>query len=63
LAVLDAVDPDALPASPLLPSVRGDLLGRAGRAVAAAAAFRQAAALSRNVAERQLLLDRAAELD
>jgi predicted RNA polymerase sigma factor len=63
LAVLDAVDPDALPASPLLPSVRGDLLGRDGRAVAAAAAFRQAAALSRNVAERQLLLDRAAELD
>jgi RNA polymerase sigma factor (sigma-70 family) len=63
LAVLDAVDPGALPASPLLPSVRGDLLGRAGRAVAAAAAFRQAAALSRNVAEQQLLLDRAAELD
>jgi predicted RNA polymerase sigma factor len=43
--------------------VRGDLLGRAGRAVAAAAAFRQAAALSRNVAEQRLLLERAAELD
>jgi RNA polymerase sigma factor (sigma-70 family) len=63
LAVLDALDADALRASPLLPSVRGDLLGRAGRAVAAAAAFREAAALSRNVAEQELLLARAADLD
>jgi RNA polymerase sigma factor (sigma-70 family) len=63
LAILDALDPEALPASPLLPSVRGDLFGRAGRTAAAAAAFRQAAALSRNVAEQRLLLDRAAELD
>jgi RNA polymerase sigma factor (sigma-70 family) len=62
LAVLDALDADVLRASPLLPSVRGDLLGRAGCAVAAAAAFREAAALSRNVAEQQLLLARAADL-
>jgi predicted RNA polymerase sigma factor len=63
LAVLDALDADVLRASPLLPSVRGDLLGRAGCAVAAAAAFREAAAMSRNVAEQQLLLARAADLD
>jgi RNA polymerase sigma factor (sigma-70 family) len=63
LAVLDALDGDALLASPLLPSVRGDLLSRAGRPVAAAAAFRAAAALSRNGAEQQLLLGRAAELE
>jgi predicted RNA polymerase sigma factor len=63
LAVLDAIDAEVLTSSPLLPSVRGDLLGREGRVVAAAAAFREAAALSRNVAEQQLLLARAAELD
>jgi predicted RNA polymerase sigma factor len=63
LAVLDALDADVLSSSPLLPSVRGDLLGRAGHPVAAAAAFREAAALSRNAAEQQLLLDRAEELD
>jgi RNA polymerase sigma-70 factor, ECF subfamily len=44
----------------LLPSVRGDLLSRLGRAEEAGAEFRRAAALTRNARERALLLDRAA---
>ena len=51
----------ALANSPLLASVRGDLLERAGRTSEAAAEFRAAAALSRNEAERDLLLRRAEE--
>lgn len=62
LAVLDALEPGALAGSPLLPSVRGDLLERAGRAAEAAQSFREAAALSRNVSERNLLLSRAGQL-
>jgi predicted RNA polymerase sigma factor len=50
-----------LAASPLLPSVRGDLLARAGRRAEAAAEFRAAAALTRNQAERILLLRRVEE--
>ncbi|HSU37219.1 MAG TPA: RNA polymerase subunit sigma-24, partial [Propionibacteriaceae bacterium] len=50
-----------LASSPLLASVRGDLLERAGRTAEAAAEFRAAAALSRNDAERNLLLRRAEE--
>ena len=59
LAVLDALHPGALAGSHLLPSVRGDLLARAGRHAEAAAAFRDAAALTRNESERALLLRRA----
>ncbi|MBI1752936.1 MAG: RNA polymerase sigma factor [Acidobacteria bacterium] len=44
----------------LLPSVRGDLLAKLGRAEEAKAAFEQAAALTRNARERGFLLDRAA---
>jgi RNA polymerase sigma factor (sigma-70 family) len=44
----------------LLPSVRGDLLARLGRAEEARAEFERAAALTRNERERAVLLDRAA---
>ncbi|WP_241005387.1 sigma-70 family RNA polymerase sigma factor [Nocardioides sp. zg-1228] len=60
LAVLAAVDPSALGASPLLPSVRGDLLELAGRHAEAAVAFTRAASLTRNEGERRVLLRRAA---
>jgi RNA polymerase sigma factor (sigma-70 family) len=43
----------------LLPSVRGDLLAKLGRADEARAEFGRAAALARNVRERDLLLERA----
>jgi predicted RNA polymerase sigma factor len=46
-----------------LPSVRGDLLARLGRDAEAAAEFRRAAALTRNVPERTVLLRRADECD
>ena len=46
-----------------LPSVRGDLLARLGRHAEAAAEFRAAASLTRNVPERTVLLQRAAECD
>jgi RNA polymerase sigma factor (sigma-70 family) len=57
---------DTLVASPalktyhLLPSVRGDLLTKLGRAQEARAEFERAASLTRNTRERALLLDRAA---
>jgi predicted RNA polymerase sigma factor len=44
----------------LLPSVRGDLLLKLGRAEEARNEFHRAAGLARNARERQLLLDRAA---
>src|SRR3989440_213617 len=56
---------DALTSEPslkgyhLLPSVRGDLLARLGRLDEARAEFERAAALTRNVRERELLLERA----
>ncbi len=56
---------DALTSEPtmqryhLLPAVRGDLLLKLGRTAEAAAEFRRAAALTRNVRERDLLLERA----
>jgi RNA polymerase sigma factor (sigma-70 family) len=59
LAVLDAVDAGALGDSPLVPSVRGDLLERAGRFDEAARAFDEAAALTRNEGERTVLRGRA----
>ena len=44
----------------LLPSVRGDLLGKLGRHAEAQAEFERAASLTRNTRERDLLLQRAA---
>jgi RNA polymerase sigma factor (sigma-70 family) len=44
-----------------LPAAKGDFLFRAGRGAEAQAAFERAAALSRNVAERNFLLKRAAD--
>jgi predicted RNA polymerase sigma factor len=46
-----------------LPSVRGDLLTRLGRHDEAASEFRRAASLTKNIAERTVLLLRAAEYD
>ncbi|MFC4786387.1 RNA polymerase sigma factor [Nocardioides sp. MAHUQ-72] len=63
LAVLDDLPADALSGSHLLPSVRGDLLARAGRRAEAAASFREAASLTRNESERALLLGRAEEAE
>lgn len=59
LAVLAAVDAAALDGAPLVPSVRGDLLERAGRFTEAEAAFSEAASLTRNEGERTVLLRRA----
>jgi RNA polymerase sigma-70 factor, ECF subfamily len=44
----------------LLPSVRGHLLERLGRAPEAAAEYERAVSLTRNAPERRLLLERAA---
>ena len=43
----------------LLPSVRGDLLAKLGRAAEARAEFERAAELTRNAREREFLLARA----
>ena len=43
----------------LLPSVRGDLLAKLGRADEARAEFERAASLTRNEREKALLLERA----
>ncbi len=59
LAILDEMSPDALGSSPLASSVRGDLLERAGMREQAAAAFAEAATLTRNESERALLRRRA----
>ena len=59
---------DALTSEPslkdyhLLPSVRGDLLAKLGRAGEARAEFERAAAITRNARERELLLERARAL-
>jgi RNA polymerase sigma factor (sigma-70 family) len=53
-----AVEP-ALQSYHLLPSVRGDLLTKLGRFGEARGEFERAASLTRNVRERQLLLERA----
>src|SRR3954453_18254971 len=61
LALLDQIsDEKALANNHLLPSVRGDLLAKAGREDEAAAEFRHAAELTANERERELLLSRAA---
>jgi len=63
-AGLDIVDQlaaePALAGYHLLPSVRGDLLRRLGRAAEASAEFERAAALTQNARERQLSAERAA---
>jgi predicted RNA polymerase sigma factor len=50
----------ALASYHLLPAVRGDLLAKVGRYAEAAVEMRRAADMTRNAAERNLLLERAA---
>ena len=60
LALVDALATEpSLQGYHLLPSVRGDLLSRLGRAEEARDEFQRAAALTRNGRERELLLERA----
>ena len=59
LAVLEEVDADALGDSPLVPSVRGDLLERAGLHAQAREAFTEAASRTANAGERTVLQRRA----
>jgi RNA polymerase sigma factor (sigma-70 family) len=60
LELLERIEDDpALARYHLLPSVRGDLLEKAGRREEAAAEFRRAAAMTGNERERELLLSRA----
>jgi RNA polymerase sigma factor (sigma-70 family) len=61
LAILEQLDAAALGDSPLVPSVRGDLLEHAGSHADAAQAFMEAAARTRNEAERAVLQRRADE--
>jgi len=61
LDIVDTLaDEPALQSYHLLPSVRGDLLGKLGRGAEARAEFERAATLTRNLRERELLLQRAA---
>jgi RNA polymerase sigma factor (sigma-70 family) len=61
LQVVDAIASEpSLKNYHLLPSVRGDLLMKLGRYTEARVDFERAAGLTRNVRERQLLLERAA---
>jgi len=61
LDLVDQITDDpALQGYHLVPSVRGDLLWKLGRTDEARAEFERAAAMTRNAAEQQLLLDRAA---
>jgi RNA polymerase sigma-70 factor (ECF subfamily) len=62
LALLDEISEEkALRDYHLLPSVRGDLLQKAGRTDEAATEFKRAAELTANQRERDLLLSRAAQ--
>jgi predicted RNA polymerase sigma factor len=62
LEIVDSLAPQpALAGYHHLPSVRGDLLARLGRDDEAAAEFRRAASLTRNIPERTVLLQRAAD--
>ncbi|PRF79210.1 RNA polymerase subunit sigma-24 [Burkholderia multivorans] len=62
LELVDALrDEPALARYHWLPSVRGDLLAKLGRADEAKAEFRRAAELTRNERERELLLKRATD--
>ena len=58
----EIADDPALRSYHLLPSARGDLLARLGRADEARAELERAAFMTRNTRERDLLLERAAEL-
>lgn len=60
LALLEAIDRDALRNYAPLPAARGDFLFRCGRLAEAKQAFEEAAALTRNERERAFLLKRAA---
>jgi RNA polymerase sigma factor (sigma-70 family) len=60
LALVDALTSEAtLESYHLLPSVRGDLLARLGRGDEAREEFERAASLTKNLRERDLLLERA----
>jgi RNA polymerase sigma-70 factor (ECF subfamily) len=59
----ELLDEPAMAGYHLLPSVRGDLLARLGRAAEARAEFTRAAELTQNARERELLLERAAACD
>ena len=61
LAILDELDATQLGDSPLIPSVRGDLLERAGLHAGAGESFAEAAARTRNEAERVVLQRRVEE--
>lgn len=62
LSLVDALASEpALEKYYLLPGVRGDLLTKVGRFEEARVEFERAASLTRNVRERELLLDRAAK--
>ncbi|MBI2725961.1 MAG: RNA polymerase sigma factor [Polaromonas sp.] len=63
LAIVDVLGADkSLQNYQWLPSVRGDLLAKLGRTSEARAEFERAAQLAGNVRERELLLERAAQL-
>jgi predicted RNA polymerase sigma factor len=57
--VLEELDAGVLGDSPLVPSVRGDLLERAGLHAEASEAFLEASARTRNESERAVLRGRA----
>ena len=61
LDAVDELDTEALAGYHLLPSVRGDLLEKLGRAEEARTEFRRAAAMTRNERERDVLLARAGD--
>jgi predicted RNA polymerase sigma factor len=62
LELVDGLQGDpALRSYHLLPSVRGDLLKKLGRLQEARSEFERAASITRNVREKDLLLERARE--
>ena len=64
LVMVDALQDDpVLRGYHLLPSVRGDLLRKLGRSEEARAEFEKAAGITRNVREKNLLLERARECE